>query len=47
LLDGLAAEFFAALDQDERSTLQGLLARVAQSADVPSPVEMSGNGEGC
>jgi DNA-binding MarR family transcriptional regulator len=33
--------FFASLDEDERVALQGLLARVARSADVPSPAEMS------
>jgi DNA-binding MarR family transcriptional regulator len=40
-------QFFAALDEDERVALQGLLARVARSADVPSPVEMSGEDGGC
>ncbi|HWX95561.1 MAG TPA: MarR family winged helix-turn-helix transcriptional regulator [Solirubrobacteraceae bacterium] len=46
-------EFFAGLDGDERLALQGLLARVARSADVPSPaeisreVEMSGDDGGC
>ncbi len=40
-------EFFAALDQDERAALQGMLARVARSADVPSPAEMSGEDGGC
>ena len=40
-------EFFAALDDDERATLQGLLARVARSADVPSPGEMSGEDGAC
>jgi MarR family transcriptional regulator, lower aerobic nicotinate degradation pathway regulator len=39
--------FFAALDEDERVALQGLLARVARSADVPSPAEMSGEDAGC
>jgi DNA-binding MarR family transcriptional regulator len=38
-------EFFAALDEDERIALQGLLARVARSADVPSPAEMSRDAE--
>lgn len=40
-------QFFAALDEDERVALQSLLARVARSADVPSPVEMSGDEDGC
>jgi len=40
-------QFFAALDDDERAALQGLLARVAQSADVPSPAEMAGEDSGC
>jgi DNA-binding MarR family transcriptional regulator len=40
-------EFFAALDEDERLELQGLLARVARSADVPSPAEMSDDDGGC
>jgi MarR family transcriptional regulator, lower aerobic nicotinate degradation pathway regulator len=35
--------FFAALDDDERVALEALLARVARSADVPSPAEMSGD----
>jgi len=39
--------FFAELDEDERVALQGLLARVAQSADVPSPAEMSGDDAAC
>jgi DNA-binding MarR family transcriptional regulator len=39
-------QFFAALDEEERAALQGLLARVARSADVPSPAEMSGE-ESC
>jgi DNA-binding MarR family transcriptional regulator len=39
--------FFAALDEDERAALQGLLARVALSADVPSPAEMSGDEGPC
>ena len=39
-------QFFAALDEDERAALQGLLARVARSADVASPTEMSGE-ESC
>jgi DNA-binding MarR family transcriptional regulator len=34
-------EFFVALDEDQRLALQGLLAQVARSADVPSPAEMS------
>jgi MarR family transcriptional regulator, lower aerobic nicotinate degradation pathway regulator len=33
--------FFASLDAQERVVLQGLLARVARSADVPTPAEMS------
>jgi DNA-binding MarR family transcriptional regulator len=40
-------QFFADLDEDERAALQGLLARVAQSANVPSPAEMSGDDEAC
>jgi DNA-binding MarR family transcriptional regulator len=40
-------QFFAALDEDERVALQGLLARVARSADVPSPAEMSGGDGDC
>jgi DNA-binding MarR family transcriptional regulator len=40
-------EFFAALDEDERVALQGLLARVARSADVPWPAEMSGDDRAC
>jgi MarR family transcriptional regulator, lower aerobic nicotinate degradation pathway regulator len=40
-------QFFAALDEDERVELQGLLARVAWSTDVPSPAEMSGDDGGC
>jgi DNA-binding MarR family transcriptional regulator len=40
-------QFFDALDEDERVALQGLLARVAQSADVPSPAEMSGDDAAC
>jgi MarR family transcriptional regulator, lower aerobic nicotinate degradation pathway regulator len=40
-------QFFDALDEDERAALQGLLARVAQSADVPSPAEMSGDDGAC
>lgn len=39
--------FFAALDEDERLALQGLLARVARSADVPSPVEMAVEDGAC
>jgi MarR family transcriptional regulator, lower aerobic nicotinate degradation pathway regulator len=39
--------FFAALNEDERGALEGLLARVALSADVPSPAEMSGEDPGC
>jgi DNA-binding MarR family transcriptional regulator len=39
--------FFAALEEDERITLQRLLARVARSADVPSPAEMSRDDEPC
>ena len=39
--------FLAALDEDERAALQGMLARVAQNADVPSPAEMSGEDGGC
>jgi DNA-binding MarR family transcriptional regulator len=40
-------QFFAALDEDERVALQDLLARVARSADVPSPAEMSGDDADC
>ena len=40
-------QFFDALDEDERVALQALLARVAQSADVPSPAEMSGEDGAC
>jgi DNA-binding MarR family transcriptional regulator len=40
-------QFFAALDEDERVALQGLLARVARSTDVPSPAEMSGEDGAC
>jgi DNA-binding MarR family transcriptional regulator len=40
-------DFFAALDEEERLVLQDMLARVARTADVPSPVEMSGEEEGC
>lgn len=40
-------QFFALLDDDERAALQGLLARVAQSADVPSPAEMAGDEGAC
>jgi MarR family transcriptional regulator, lower aerobic nicotinate degradation pathway regulator len=40
-------QFFAALGEDERIALQGLLARVARSADVPSPTEMSGDDGAC
>jgi DNA-binding MarR family transcriptional regulator len=39
--------FFAALDEDERVALQGLLARVARSADVPPPPEMSDDDGAC
>jgi MarR family transcriptional regulator, lower aerobic nicotinate degradation pathway regulator len=39
--------FFAALDDDERAALEDLLARVARSADVPSPAEMSGDEGAC
>jgi DNA-binding MarR family transcriptional regulator len=39
--------FFAALEEDERVTLQRLLARVARSADVPSPAEMSRDDTPC
>jgi DNA-binding MarR family transcriptional regulator len=39
--------FFAALDHDERVALQGLLARVARSADVPPPAEMADNDGAC
>jgi DNA-binding MarR family transcriptional regulator len=44
---GVEDEFFDALDEDERVVLRGLLARVAHSADVPSPAEMSGEEESC
>ena len=40
-------QFFAALDEDERAALQALLARVARSADVPSPAEMAGDEGAC
>ena len=40
-------QFFAALDEDERAELQALLSRVARSADVPSPAEMSRDDAGC
>jgi DNA-binding MarR family transcriptional regulator len=40
-------QFFAALDEDERVALQDMLARVAQSADVPSPAEMSEDDGAC
>jgi MarR family transcriptional regulator, lower aerobic nicotinate degradation pathway regulator len=40
-------QFFAALDEDERAALQDLLARVARSADVPSPAEMAGDEGAC
>jgi DNA-binding MarR family transcriptional regulator len=40
-------QFFASLQEDERAALQGLLARVARSADVPSPAEMSGEDAAC
>jgi DNA-binding MarR family transcriptional regulator len=40
-------QFFAALDEDERAALQGLLVRVARSADVPSPAEMAGDEGAC
>ncbi len=40
-------EFFAALDEDERAALQSLLARVARTADVPSPAEMAGEDGAC
>jgi MarR family transcriptional regulator, lower aerobic nicotinate degradation pathway regulator len=40
-------QFFAALDEDERTVLQGLLARVARSADVPPPGAMSGDDDAC
>src|SRR6202049_233472 len=39
-------QFFAELDDDERVALQALLSRVAQSADVPSPAEMSADDGG-
>jgi DNA-binding MarR family transcriptional regulator len=39
--------FFAALEEDERIMLQGLLARVARSADVPSPAEMARDDAPC
>jgi DNA-binding MarR family transcriptional regulator len=44
---GVEDEFFAALDEDERVALRGLLARVARSADVPSPAEMASDDDGC
>jgi DNA-binding MarR family transcriptional regulator len=40
-------EFFAALDEDERVALQALLARVARSADVAAPGEISGEDASC
>ncbi len=40
-------QFFAELDEDERGQLRALLARVAQSADVPTPADMSGDDGGC
>ncbi|MCW3068713.1 MAG: putative transcriptional regulatory protein for hcr operon [Solirubrobacterales bacterium] len=40
-------DFFDALDDDERVALQGLLSRVARSADVPSPAEMAGEDSAC
>jgi DNA-binding MarR family transcriptional regulator len=40
-------EFFAALDEDERAALQRLLARVARTANVPSPAEMAGEDSAC
>ena len=40
-------QFFAALDEEERAALQALLARVARSADVPSPAEMAGDEGSC
>jgi DNA-binding MarR family transcriptional regulator len=40
-------QFFAALDEDQRVALQDLLARVARTADVPSPAEMSGEDGAC
>jgi DNA-binding MarR family transcriptional regulator len=40
-------QFFAELDGDERDALRGLLSRVAQSADVPSPAEMSADDGPC
>jgi DNA-binding MarR family transcriptional regulator len=39
--------FFAALDEDERVVLQGLLAKVAWTADVASPVAMSDDDQSC
>jgi DNA-binding MarR family transcriptional regulator len=39
--------FLVELDEDERGVLQGLLARVAESADVPSPSELSGEDGAC
>jgi DNA-binding MarR family transcriptional regulator len=39
-------DFFAALQDEEREALLGLLARVARSANVPSPVELSGADSG-
>jgi DNA-binding MarR family transcriptional regulator len=40
-------QFFAALDEDERVALRGMLARVARSANVPSPAEMSADDGAC
>jgi DNA-binding MarR family transcriptional regulator len=44
---GVEDQFFASLDEDERVALQGLLARVARNADVPSPAEMASDDESC
>jgi DNA-binding MarR family transcriptional regulator len=39
--------FLVELDEDERGVLQALLARVAESADVPSSSELSGEDGAC
>jgi DNA-binding MarR family transcriptional regulator len=40
-------QFLAALDENERVALRGMLARVARSADVPSAAEMSADDGAC
>jgi DNA-binding MarR family transcriptional regulator len=44
---GVESEFFAALSDEERVVLQRLLARVAESTDVPSPGEVAADAESC